>query len=68
MPDLRLPLLVDAMVDGARRCRHHACVCARAAELAEMGQLLEAIGLHHDTSVPVRCRLSAERAAKENCK
>lgn len=35
------------------RCRHHACQCLRAAELAEMGQLPEALQVHQqDQEVP----------------
>jgi len=35
------------------RCRHHACQCARAAELAAMGLLPEAIDVHYEE---VECR------------
>lgn len=37
------------------RCRHHACQCARAAELADMGKLPEALQVHQDDK-EVMCR------------
>lgn len=37
------------------RCRHHDCVCARAAELAGMGMTKLALEIHM-SEFPVRCR------------
>jgi transcriptional regulator with XRE-family HTH domain len=37
------------------RCRHHACQCARAAELAEMDRLIEALEVHQ-ANQEVECR------------
>lgn len=50
---LGIPLTIDW--DGHRvdYCEHHTCRCARAAELAAMGQLHEAIEVHF---ARVRCR------------
>jgi hypothetical protein len=49
------PLQVLALqrVSGAR-CEHHACRCARTAELAAMGLTLEAIRVDGER---VRCRM-----------
>jgi len=41
-----------------RACKHHFCQCSRAAELAAMGLILEAIQVHDG---PVACRKQENR-------
>lgn len=51
---------MTAPIPAAVTCRHHYCLCMRAAELAAMGRLPDAVKVHTD-GLPVRCRMEEKR-------